>query len=103
MEKVCQNLSYCQTDILGKAGQFSTVHKGTLHNHRGRGDLTVAVKKFLQKDSKRVKFKECLLEKAKHANILDYYITHGTKEFKLVFSLLIYFFLIMTALTQNFD
>jgi len=82
MEKVCQNISYCQTDILGKASQFSTVYKGTSHNHRGRGDLTVAVKKFLQKDSKRVKFKDSLLVKAKHTNILDYYITHGTKEFK---------------------
>ena len=82
MVKVSKELSYCQTDILGQASQFSTVYKGTLHNHRGRGNLTVAMKKFLKKDSKRVKFKESLLKKAIHANILDYYITHGTKEFK---------------------
>ena len=82
MEKVSKNLRYCQTDILGKAGKFSTVYKGTLHYYKGRRDLTVAVKKFLQKDSKKVKFKDSLLVKAKHTNILDYYITHGKEDYK---------------------
>ena len=80
MEKIGK-FSYSQTDILGK-GRFSTVCKGTLHKFHGRGDVIVAVKLFSKKDSIEVKINHCLMSQTKHPNIIHYYHTYGSKDFK---------------------
>jgi serine/threonine protein kinase len=82
MEKVSANLSYSPTDILGE-GRFSTVYEGILHNYKGPGDITVAVKRFSKKgQNEKIVIDNPLLHKTKHPNIVDYYITQGSKNFK---------------------